>query len=75
MLKVIMKNEEKTDHTKIDPADLNFPRRELFVHSLRFVAALWVYWQIIFARAPTKGAIQLYCVCTLTLSQSTVLLI
>ena len=36
------------DHSKIDSADLDSPRRELFVRSLGFVVALSFFWQSIF---------------------------
>ena len=47
---------------KPEPADLNFPRRELFVHSLDFAVALSVRWQSEFlcAYTGTGRAIQLY---------------
>ena len=55
------KNEEvKNDHRKIDPADLNSPRRELSNGGLGIVVALLVRWQIVFLSAYTGGPIQLY---------------
>ena len=37
--------------TKIDPADLDSPRRELFIRGLTIVVALLVCWQINFLSA------------------------
>ena len=36
---------------KIDPADLNSPRRELFIRGIGFIVALLVRWQIDFLSA------------------------
>ena len=45
-------------HTKIVPADLDSPRRELFVCGLRAVAPLSVRWQINFSCVYFGRAIQ-----------------
>ena len=50
-LHVLKKKAPKKDHTKIVPADLDSPRRELFVRGLGFVVALSVRWQIDFSCA------------------------
>ena len=38
----------KMDDTNLDPADLDFPRREVFVRSLEFALALAIPLQIVF---------------------------
>ena len=55
--------------TKIDPADLNFLRRELSNGGLGIVEALMVCWQSIFSCACTGGPIQLYRVSPTKLSE------
>ena len=44
------------DHTKMDPADLDFPCEELSVHGLGFVVALSVHWEIDFLCVYTRRA-------------------
>ena len=46
--------------TKIDPADLDSPRRELSNGGLKSVVALLVRWQINFLSARIGRSIQLY---------------
>ena len=46
--------------TKIDPADLDSPRRELSNGGLKSVQTLLVRWQIIFLSARIGRPIQLY---------------
>ena len=48
------------DQTKIVPADLNSPCRELFIRGLGFVVTPLVRSEIVFLCASTQGAIQLY---------------
>ena len=44
---------------KIYPADLDSPRRELFIRGLGFIVALLVRWQINFSSARIGRPIQL----------------
>ena len=60
ILKVFLKKEVKIDQTKIDPADLDSPRREFSNGGLGIVITLSVRWQNIIFRASTGGPIQLY---------------
>ena len=55
ILKVSLKKRRTFDQTKIDPKDLDSPRRELSVHSLGFVAALPVCLRFDFLFAYTGG--------------------
>ena len=48
------------DHTEIDTADLDSPRRELSNGGLKSVVALLVRWQINFLSARIGRSIQLY---------------
>ena len=58
--------------TKLDQADLDSPRRELFNGGVGFVAAHTIWWQIdFFVRVHTGGPIQLYrLVCLLVVDPS-----
>ena len=60
--KVILKSGAMGD-TKLNLADLNSPRRELFIRSLKFVVTLAVPRKINFSCASTRERIQLYLVC------------